>query len=148
MTIQKYKKYTEAHAKKSPLLLHCVKAFIAGGTICALGQGLVTLFEYLGFAETSARMLETQSLIVLSALITCLGLYNNLAKHAGAGTLVPITGFANAIVSPAMDNKHEGMILGVGAKMFVVAGPVIIYGTCASVIYGIIYFALKQFNLL
>lgn len=116
------------------------KAFLIGGLICSIGQGLLDIFTYFGFDEKSAAAWTSISLVFVSALLTELGLYEKIAKHGGAGTLVPITGFANAVASPALEFKAEGFILGVGAKVFAIAGPVILYGTAASVIYGVIYY--------
>ena len=113
-------------------------AFLVGGAICALGQALLNLYSTVGFSEKDAGTLVSVSFIFLTALFTGLSLFNVLAKHAGAGTLVPITGFANSMVSPALEFKSEGFVLGLGAKMFVIAGPVLVYGISASVIYGII----------
>ena len=117
----------------------CVAAFVVGGAICTLGQVLINLYTQFGMEKQDASTAASMSLVVLSALFTGLSLYDNLAKYAGAGTLVPITGFANAIAAPAVEFKTEGFILGVGAKMFTIAGPVIVYGVSASVVYGIIY---------
>lgn len=117
-----------------------LKAFLIGGLICSIGQGLLDIFTYYGFDEKSASAWTSITLVFLSALLTGLGLYEKIAKHAGAGTLVPITGFANAVSSPALEFKAEGFILGVGAKVFAIAGPVILYGTAASAVYGIIYY--------
>jgi len=138
-----YKKYSEISAKKSNILMNISKAFIVGGLICCLGEAFMGLYTKLGIGLETARILETLTLIFLSALLTGLGFFDNIAKHAGAGTLVPITGFANAVVAPAIDSKSEGFIMGVGAKMFVIAGPVIVYGTIASVIYGVVYYFIK-----
>lgn len=118
-----------------------LKAFVIGGLICSIGQGLLDLFSYYGFDEKSAAAWTSVTLVFISALLTGLGLYEKIAKHAGAGTLVPITGFANAVASPALEFKAEGFILGVGAKVFAIAGPVILYGTTASVVYGLIYYS-------
>lgn len=117
-----------------------VKAFLIGGLICSIGQGLLNLYGYFGFNEKTAAAWTSVTLVFISALLTGLGLYEKIAKHAGAGTLVPITGFANAVASPALEFKAEGFILGVGAKAFAIAGPVILYGTAASVVYGLIYY--------
>ena len=138
-----YKKYAEATAKKSNVLLNVSKAFLVGGAICVLGEGLMSLYKFLGMDFETARTLEILSLIFLSAVLTGLGFFDNIAKHAGAGTLLPITGFANAVVAPALDAKHEGFILGVGAKMFTIAGPVIVYGTIASILYGVAYYFMR-----
>ncbi|MBD5111707.1 MAG: stage V sporulation protein AC [Ruminococcaceae bacterium] len=115
-------------------------AFIIGGGICVIGEALMNLYQYMGVGTDQAGMWTSMTLIFVSALLTGLKLYDRIAQHAGAGTLVPITGFANSVVSPALDFKSEGFVLGLGAKMFVIAGPVIVYGISASVIYGIIYY--------
>lgn len=134
-----YKDYAEARAKKSNLLADCIKAFIVGGFICTLGQLFHDFYVQMGAEEKEAGTLVSVTLIFLTALLTGIGVFDNLAKIGGAGTLVPITGFANSVVSPAIDNKAEGMIMGLGAKMFIIAGPVITYGVIASVIYGVVY---------
>lgn len=135
-----YKEFAKQHAKKSPILKNCLCAFLIGGLICTLGEALYQIYSLqLMMEETNASALVSISLIFASALLTGIGVFDNIAKVAGAGTLVPITGFANSVVSPAIDTKAEGFILGVGAKMFTIAGPVIVYGTVASVIYGFIY---------
>ena len=118
-------------------------AFVIGGTICVLGEALLNMYATLGFDRDSAGALTSMSLIFLSALLTGLKLYDRIAQFAGAGTLVPITGFANSVVSPALDFKTEGYVLGLGAKMFTIAGPVLVYGISASVIYGMIYYFIK-----
>jgi len=141
-----YSEYAKHHSKKSNLFSDCLKAFLFGGTICTIGQCLYNLYLYFGITDSSSSTLTSCSLIFLSALLTGLGVFDNIAKHAGAGTLVPITGFANAVVSPAIDNKAEGFVLGVGAKIFTIAGPVILYGTLASVIYGVIRYILNIFG--
>lgn len=119
------------------------KAFVIGGLICCIGEFLLNLYAKLGLSEKDAGLLTSVSLIFLSALLTGLQLYEKIAKHGGAGTLVPITGFANSVVSPAIEFKSEGYILGLGAKIFIISGPVILYGTAASFIYGIIYYFIK-----
>ena len=116
-------------------------AFVVGGAICALGQVFINWYSSMGLEEQEAGTAASMSLVALSALFTGLSLYDDLAKHAGAGTLVPITGFANAIAAPAVEFKTEGMVLGTAAKMFTIAGPVIVYGVSASVVYGLIYWA-------
>jgi stage V sporulation protein AC len=118
-----------------------VLAFLVGGAICTLGQFLVNLFLQFGLELKDARSFVSISLIFLSALLTALKVYDNIAKHAGAGSLVPITGFANSIVAPAMEFKSEGYIIGIGGKMFVIAGPVLVYGIAASIVYGLIVWA-------
>ncbi len=121
-------------------------AFAIGGGICVLGEALLNMFAYFGFDEETSGMWTSISLIFLSALLTGLKLYDRIAQYAGAGTLVPITGFANSVVSPALDFKSEGFVLGLGAKMFVIAGPVIVYGISASIVYGIIYYFVSTFG--
>lgn len=137
---QQYDSMVKKISPNSKSRTDILKAFLIGGLICSIGQGLLDIFTYFGFDEKSAAAWTSVSLVFLSALLTGLGLYEKIAKHAGAGTLVPITGFANAVSSPALEFKAEGFILGVGAKVFAIAGPVILYGTAASVIYGIIYY--------
>lgn len=139
MTPQEYQNYVRRMQKKSPLGKDMALAFLIGGLICAAGQGILNGWLAAGLREEDAAAATSISLVFLSALLTALNLYNKLARFGGAGTLVPITGFANAVVSPAMEFKTEGLILGMGAKMFIVAGPVLVYGITASVIYGIIY---------
>ncbi|MBQ2765413.1 MAG: stage V sporulation protein AC [Clostridia bacterium] len=140
-----YKKYVEKRATKSNLPSDCAKAFLVGGIICTIGQGLFDIYTALGMTEDNVKALVPVSLVFLAALLTALNIFDNIAKFAGAGTLVPITGFANAVVSPALDTKAEGFILGVGAKIFTVAGPVILYGTLASTIYGVILYIVRCF---
>ena len=145
MTEKQYGKMVKDMSPKSPIVKNCVKAFVVGGLICALGQGLINLYSSCGLDKENSATAASMTLVALSALFTGLSLYDNLAKHAGAGTLVPITGFANAVSSAAVEFKTEGFILGVGAKMFTIAGPVIVYGTVASVIYGIVYWITTLF---
>lgn len=140
-----YANYADKRSKKSPLILDCLRAFLVGGLICSIGQGFTELYTALNVSEETVKILVPVTLIFITALLTGLGIFDNIAKFAGAGTLVPITGFANAVSSPAIDCKSEGFILGVGAKMFTVAGPVIVYGTVASVIYGVIYWITNLF---
>ena len=123
-------------APKSPILKDCIWAFLVGGLLCAAGQAVADLMMRTGLEIKDARLLGSMSLIALSIVRTGLNIYDNIAKHAGAGTLVPITGFANAIASPAIEFKSEGYVLGLGAKMFTIAGPVLVYGITASVLYG------------
>ena len=138
MTEKQYGKLVQDLCPKSPLWKDCLWAFLVGGAICALGQFLTSLYTR-WTSEANAATAASMTLVSLSALLTGLSLYDNLAKYAGAGTLVPITGFANAIASPAIEFKTEGYILGMGAKIFTIAGPVIVYGVSASVVYGLIY---------
>ena len=139
MTEKQYGKLVQDLAPKSPVLKDCINAFWIGGLICALGQLIMSGYSALGLEKQDAGTATSMTLVALSALLTGLSLYDNIAKHAGAGTLVPITGFANAIAAPAVEFKTEGMVLGVGGKMFQIAGPVIVYGVSASVVYGLIY---------
>ena len=139
MTEKEYEKLVQKAAPKSPLGKDCLNAFWIGGLICTLGQLLTNGYGALGMDKDAASTAASISLVVLSALLTGLSLYDDLAKYGGAGTLVPITGFANAIAAPAVEFKTEGFILGVGAKLFTIAGPVIVYGLSASVLYGFIY---------
>jgi len=139
MTERKYQELVKEMSPRSPLWRDCLWAFVIGGLICTLGQVFMWCYGKLGLEKQDASTAASMSLVALSALLTGLSVYDDLAKHAGAGTLVPITGFANAVASPAVEFKTEGFILGVGAKMFTIAGPVIVYGVSASVIYGFIY---------
>ena len=138
MSNKDYDKFVQERAEKSPLVTDCLYAFLIGGGICVLGQAIMDGFLSLGLEKTDAGTATSASLVALSALLTGLNLYNKLGRYGGAGTLVPITGFANAVVSPAIDFKTEGFITGMAAKMFTVAGPVIVFGVTASVIYGVI----------
>ena len=139
MTDKEYQALVQEISPKSPMARDCFLAFVTGGLICALGQVFLNCYSALGLEKDAAGTAASMTLVALSALLTGLSLYDNLAKHAGAGTLVPITGFANAISAPAVEFKTEGFVLGVGAKMFTIAGPVIVYGLSASVVYGFIY---------
>ncbi len=144
MTEKEYAKLVSTRMPKSPMWKNCLWAFLVGGAICAIGQGLLNLYgQWLD--ETDAGTASSMTLVALSALLTGLSLYDNLAKRAGAGTLVPITGFANAIAAPAVEFKTEGFILGVGAKMFTIAGPVIVYGRSTGVAYGLVYWITTLF---
>lgn len=145
MTQRQYQKMVDQMAPKSPIWKNCLKAFLIGGIICTLGQALLNLYGYWGLDEETSATAASMTLVALSALLTGLSLYDNIAKYAGAGTLVPITGFANAVSSAAIEFKTEGFILGVGAKMFIIAGPVIVYGVSASVVYGLIYWITTLF---
>lgn len=136
---------TKKASPNSPALKNCIWAFLVGGLICTIGQVLVELYMQTGLDLKSARAAVSISLIGLSAILTALKVYDDIAKHAGAGTLVPITGFANSVVSPAMEFKAEGFITGLGAKMFVIAGPVLVYGICASILYGLVVFIFKLY---
>ena len=137
MTPREYQQYVQQMAKKSPIVKDTLLAFVIGGAICLLGQLIQNGWAAAGLGKQAAGTATSCSLVFLSALLTGLNLYNKIARYGGAGTLVPITGFANAVVSPAIDFKSEGFITGMAAKMFLVAGPVIVFGTIASVLYGI-----------
>ncbi|MDY4583299.1 MAG: stage V sporulation protein AC [Candidatus Faecousia sp.] len=139
MTEKQYGALVEQMSPKSPMWRDCLNAFWIGGLICTLGQIFLNCYTNLGLDKNGAGTAASMSLVALSALLTGLSLYDDIAKYAGAGTLVPITGFANAIAAPAVEFKTEGFILGVGAKIFTIAGPVIVYGLAASVVYGVIY---------
>ena len=139
MTEKRYEKLVGELAPRSPIWKDCLNAFWIGGLICVLGQALMGLYGYWGLEKEDAGTAASVTLVTLSALLTGLSLYDDIAKHAGAGTLVPITGFANSVAAPAVEFKTEGVVLGVAAKMFTIAGPVIVYGLAASVVYGVIY---------
>ena len=144
MTEKQYDALVKDMMPKSPIWKDCLFAFLIGGAICALGQAIMNGYMALGLEKEQAGTAMSMTLVVLSALLTGLSLYDNIAKYAGAGTLVPITGFANAVAAPAVEFKTEGMILGTAAKMFTIAGPVIVYGVSASVIYGFIYWLMQE----
>ena len=147
MDAKTYERYAAARAKKSPLVKDCAIAFVSGGLICTAGPGLLNLYSSLGLSRDNSGMMVSVTLVFLTALLTGFGIFDNIAKHAGAGTVVPITGFANSIASAAIDNKSEGFVLGVGSKIFSVAGPVILYGISAGFVYGVVYWALTSFIL-
>ena len=145
MTEREYGKLVQDLSPKSPMWRDCLNAFWIGGLICVLGQLILNGYTALGIEKEQAGTGASMTLVAISALLTGLSLYDNIAKHAGAGTLVPITGFANAVAAPAVEFKTEGFILGVGAKMFTIAGPVIVYGVGASVVYGLIFWITTLF---
>lgn len=140
---QEYSEMVKKASPKSKSWIDIPKAFVIGGLICCIGQGLTQLYTTMGADEKTAGTWCTITLVFISAFLTGLGLYEKIAKHGGAGTLVPVTGFANAVSSPAVEFKSEGLVLGLGAKIFIIAGPVILYGTAASVIYGLIYWLIS-----
>ena len=142
---EKYDKMTKKASPPSPKIKDFIWAYVVGGAICVIGQLLTELYTSFDLPEKVVKMSVPVSIIFIAALLTGLGIFDKIARRAGAGTLVPITGFANAVVSPAIEFKNEGFILGVGAKMFTIAGPVIVYGTVASVIYGVIYWVTTLF---
>ena len=145
MTEREYGRLVQKMSPNSPMGRDCLNAFWIGGLICTLGQVFVNWYGNMGLSKNDAGTAASMTLVALSALLTGLSLYDNIGKHAGAGTLVPITGFANAIAAPAVEFKTEGFVMGVGAKMFTIAGPVIVYGVSASVIYGFIYWITTLF---
>lgn len=144
MTPEEYQQYVHQKAKKSPIVKDTVLAFVIGGLICVLGQAIQNGWSAAGLNQEDAGTATSCTLVAISALLTGLNLYNKIARFGGAGTLVPITGFANAVVSPAIDFKSEGFVTGMAARMFTVAGPVIVFGTAASVVYGIVLMVLGQ----
>ena len=144
-TPKEYSQMVKHASPHSPLFKDCLRAFLIGGAICTLGQALGNLYIACGLGEEIAKPLTSVTLIFLAVFLTALGVFDRIAKFAGAGTLVPITGFANAVASPAIEFKSEGWILGLGAKLFTIAGPVIVYGTVASVVYGVIYWITTLF---
>ena len=143
MNKEDYQKYVEEKSPKSPIFLNCIKAFLVGGLICAIGQVIFYFSKSRGLEETLSYTVVSISLIFLSSFLTALNIFNKIGKFAGAGSLIPITGFANSIVSPAMEYKSEGYIMGVGAKMFTVAGPVLVYGISTSIVIGFLYMLLN-----
>ena len=143
---EEYKKYVKESAPKSPIIKNCLLAFIFGGSICVLGQLLFDFYTAVTDYDKDGRYaLVSITIIFIAALLTGIGVFDNIAKYAGAGTLVPVTGFANSVVSPAIDTKAEGLILGVGAKIFTVAGPVILYGILSGTLYGVILWIVQMF---
>lgn len=143
MSNEEYVNYVSEKSPKSKLGLNCLKAFLIGGLICTIGQCFLNLYKYLGTDKETAFTLVTVTMIFLGSLLTGLNIYPKIAKHGGAGTLVPVTGFSNAVTAPALEAKTEGYVLGVGAKIFTIAGPVILYGTLSSIVCGLIYFFIK-----
>ncbi len=142
---KEYPKYADAHAPKSAIVRDTFRAFLIGGLICTAAQGLTTLWKSLGMVKEDAGLLTSVILVFCSALLTAIGIFDDIAKVAGAGTLVPITGFANSVVSAAIDTKNEGFVLGLGSGIFTVAGPVLLYGTAAGTLYGVIYWIASLF---
>lgn len=147
MSISKddYSKMVDKASPNSPILLNCLKAFLFGGLICTLGQVIMELLRMAGLSEKEMLAGTSSILIIITAILTGIGVFDKIASQAGAGTIVPITGFANSVVSPALEFKHEGFILGTAAQMFTIAGPVIVYGTASSFIYGLIIYIFKLY---
>ena len=143
MTPKEYQAYVKAKAPKSPIVRDCLRAFLVGGLICTLGQAIQNGWLAAGLSRDDAGAATACTLVLLSAVLTGLNVYNNIGRFGGAGSLIPITGFANAVVSPAIDFKAEGIVTGMAAKMFTVAGPVIVFGSLASVLYGIVLMLLR-----
>lgn len=135
-----YQKIVDQHTPKNKVVTHCIKAFFVGGIFCIIGQALIECYMYLGLSFLESSTLSTDSMILISAVLTAFNVYDNIGKFGGAGALVPITGFANSMVSAGMEYKKEGYIYGLGAKLFTIAGPVIVYGIISSVVIGIIYY--------
>ena len=142
---EKYKQYADAHAPKSRVVRNSLMAFLFGGLICAVAEALTRLYVSFGMARDDAGLLTSVTLIFVAAVLTAVGVFDNIAKVAGAGTLVPITGFANSVVSAAIDSRDEGFVLGLGAKIFTAAGPVLLYGTLAGAVCGVIYWIVSLF---
>lgn len=140
---QKYKEMVEQASPNSNIVMDCIKSFIIGGIICCIGQFITNMLANYGFSRNDTGMYTSVILIFIASVLTGLGLYSKLGKFAGAGSIVPITGFSNSVTAPAIEFKKEGFILGVGAKIFVIAGPVILYGTLASILVGIVYYFVK-----
>jgi len=140
---ENYKKYVEENTPKNSIVKDTIQAFIVGGIICTIGQFFISYYQYLGAGEEAAKAYNSITLVFLSVLLTGLGIYPKLAKFGGAGTLVPITGFANSVAAPAVEYKKEGQVFGIGCKIFTIAGPVILYGIFSSWVLGLIYYILK-----
>ena len=145
ITNNEYEKMAEKASPPSPKLKNCVKAFLFGGGICTFGQFLNRIFERLNLSDDAVKILTPSTLIIIASILTGIGVFDKIAKHAGAGTIVPITGFANSVVSPALEFKAEGIIMGTGANIFKIAGPVIAYSTLAAVIYGVICYIFQLY---
>lgn len=143
MSPEEYDKLSKKASPNSPFIKNLFFAFVIGGLICALGQGFLLIYQRLGADQEAASTWASITLVFLAILLTGLNLYDSIAKVAGAGTLVPITGFANSMSSAAVEFKSEGWILGLGAKMFIIAGPVIVYGVSASILYGLLYYLFR-----
>ena len=141
---RQYDEMVKKASPNSPIVLDCIKAFLIGGAICCFGQLMFYIFRKSGMTIDESRSMVSIALIVITAILTGIGVFDKIAKHAGAGTIVPITGFANSVVSPALEFKSEGFIMGTGASIFKIAGPVILYGTTAASLYGLIYFIVEK----
>ncbi len=144
---KEYDKIVKKNSPKSKCFVNSIKAFCIGGLICAIGQGIMNLYTYIGLDEDTCKTLTSVTLIFFGILLTAIGVYDKIARHGGAGTLVPITGFANSVSSPAIEFKAEGFVAGLGAKLFIIAGPVIVYSVSTSIIYGAILWVLHMFGI-
>ncbi len=144
ITPKEYSEMSKNASRKTNSVRNMTLAFLVGGAICTIGEALINTYASLGAAQEDASAITSVTLIFLSALLTGIGVYDNIAKFGGAGSLVPITGFANAVVSPTLEFKSEGYVLGLGAKMFIIAGPVLVYGTVAATVYGVIYWIVQM----
>ncbi len=140
-----YSKMTDKASPNSPVVPNCIRAFLFGGGICLFAQLLNTLFGKIGLNADEVKLATPSTVIIITAILTGIGVFDKIARYAGAGTIVPITGFANSVVSPALEFKHEGFILGTAAQMFTIAGPVIVYGTAISFLYGLIIYIFKLY---
>lgn len=140
-----YSKMVDKASPNSPKIMNCIKAFLFGGIICMIGQIILTLLQNAGLNEKQANAGVSSILIIITAILTGVGVFDKIARQAGAGTIVPITGFANSVVSPALEFQHEGLVLGTAAQMFTIAGPVILYGIASSFLYGLIIFLFKLY---
>lgn len=145
MTDKEYQKYVDKMTPNSPFFKDLLLAFLFGGAICTVGQLIFNGYEALGFCKDHISMLTSSTMVFIGAFLTGIGVYDRMAKYAGAGTIVPITGFANSIASPAIEFKSEGMVLGLAVKMFTIAGPVLVYGITSGVVAGIIYYVMSLF---
>lgn len=139
-----YNKMAKTASPDSPIVMNCIKAFLFGGAICCFGELLFYLYGLTGFSDDEIRILVPVTLIVITSVITAFGVFDNIARHAGAGTIVPITGFANSVVCSAMEFKNQGKVMGVGANIFSIAGPVILFGTAAATVYGLIFWLVEK----
>ncbi len=140
-----YSKMTDKASPNSPVVPNCIRAFLFGGGICLFAQLLNALFGKIGLNADEVKLATPSTVIIITAILTGIGVFDKIARYAGAGTIVPITGFANSVVSPALEFKHEGFILGTAAQMFTIAGPVIVYGTAISFLYGLIIYIFKLY---
>lgn len=140
MTNEQYNEFVQSKTPKSKIIKNCIKAFLIGGLICLIGQCFMNIYQYLGINKEDSATITTITMVFLGTFSTGLDIYPRIAKHGGAGTLVPVTGFANAVAAPALEAKTEGYVLGVGAKIFTIAGPVILFGILASIVCGLLYF--------